>query len=92
MGCVFARVHVQLQTRSLHLRNGCTNCAEIWFAVSGAYSQKLGTFPLPIQDITAHARRIFYVHTPIGTYLWNGWVDFNVPLWPVRCSNPVNQM
>ena len=33
-----------------------------------------------------------YVHTPIGTYLWNGWVDFNVPLWSVRCSNPVNQM
>ena len=58
MGCVFARVHEQLQTRSPHLRNGCTDCAEIWFAVSDAYSQKFGTFPLPIQEITAHARRI----------------------------------
>ena len=54
MRCVFTHVHVQLQTRSPHLRNGCTDCAEILFAVSGAYSQKLGTFPLPIQEITAH--------------------------------------
>ena len=58
MRCVFARMHVQLQTRSPHLRNGCTDFAEIWFAVSGAYSHKLGTFLLPIQGITARARRI----------------------------------
>ena len=58
MRCVFARVHVQLQTRSPYLRNGCTDCADIWFAVSGAYSHKLGRFLLPIQGITARARRI----------------------------------
>ena len=45
IGCVFERAHVQFQTRCPYLRNDGTDCAEIWFAFSGAYSHKLGNVP-----------------------------------------------
>ena len=42
--CTFARA---LTNPSPHLRNDCTDCAEIWFSVRGAYSHKPGMYVSP---------------------------------------------